>query len=92
MGDQGSKRGQALAGAHSGLSSVRQPIQALLPQPKLPPPAAPAPGPYFYVWSWEQEGLERQGQNTSPNLGPSSRGCCGPQRINGAEAAHFLWR
>lgn len=61
MGDKGSKRGQALAGAHRGLSSVRQPIQALLPQPKLPPPSAPAPGPYFYVWSWEQEGLERQG-------------------------------
>ena len=34
VGDKGSKTGQPLAGAHRGLSSVRQPIQALLPQPK----------------------------------------------------------
>lgn len=26
-----------------------------------------------------------------PNPGHPSRGCCGPQRINGAEATHFLW-
>lgn len=36
-------------------------------------------------------GLGRAG-NISPYLGPPFTGCCGPQRINGAEATHFLWR
>ena len=43
------------------------------------------------VWVCVCWGLGRAG-NISPYLGPPFTGCRGPQRINGAEATHFLWR
>ena len=101
MRNKGLKKEQALARAHRGLSSTGQPIQPYFPSPSSPllcPAQIPScmldpgsrrtgvSGTVCVCVCW---GLGWAG-NIPPYLGPPFTGCCGPQRINGAEATHFL--
>lgn len=88
-----------LLGSHRALGSVAQPTQPLPPQPEWPPPPTPTPSLLLTCMVLEEDGRgSPSGQDNGwglgtspPNPGHPSRGCCGPQRINGAEAIHFLW-
>lgn len=57
-------------------------VRCMVPERGRPGVTSPASLPGTVGGGWER---------LTPNSGHPSRGCYRPQRINGAEATHFLW-
>lgn len=102
--EQGAHRAEALARVPQRVGPVRQPIRPGFPHPSGPL-LLPPPLPCCLVRCMVPEG-GRPGVTSPASLagtggggwerltatsGHPSRGCYRPQRINGAEATHFLW-